>query len=107
MKIKTGDNVRVRAGKDKGKEGKVLQTFPKLNRIVVEGINTAVRHLRRARGTKGQKISFPSPIHVSNVLLISPKSGAAGRVGRKRIEKDGKSRSIRVLKVKGSTEDIE
>jgi len=107
MKIKSGDNVRVMAGKDKGKEGKVLQVFPKHNRVVVEGINTATRHLRASRGNKGQKISFPSPIHLSNVQLVSPKSGKVGRVGYKRIEKDGKARTIRVLRVKGAAEDIE
>ncbi len=108
MKLKTGDKVRIIAGKEKGKEGVVLQVFPKLERVVVEGANVLTRHLR-ARGSKnpGQKIRFPSPLHVSNVELISGKSGKAGRVGYKFIEKDGIKKKIRVLRSKGKTEDIE
>ena len=107
MKIKTGDKVRVIAGKDKGKEGEVLQVFSN-TRIVVEGANIMKRHLRSGkRGTKGQIIEFPSPIHVSNLKLISPKTGRIGRVGYKFIDRDGKPKKIRVLRVKGSSEDLE
>lgn len=108
MNIKTGDKVRILTGKDKGKEAKVLQVFPKLGRVVVEAMNMATRHLRgRGRDAKGQKISFPSPIQVSNLMLISPKSGKTGRVGVKFIEKEGKQIKVRVLRTKGKTEDIE
>ena len=107
MHIKTGDKVRVRAGKDKGKEGVVLQVFPKLNRAVVEGINLLTKHLRKQGNRVGQKIQFPSPLYASNLSLISPKSGKTGRVGYKRIEKEGKSMKIRVIKSKGQSEDIE
>lgn len=108
MKIKTGDLVRVMAGKDKGKQGKVLQVFPALNRVVVEGLNLAVRHLRsRRRGEAGQKITFPAPVHISNVQLVSPKSGQAGRVGWKTIERDSKKLKVRVIRRRGFTEDIE
>ena len=108
MKIKTGDIVRVITGKDKSKQGKVLQVFPKLDRVVVEGLNQAVRHLRsRRRGEAGQKITFPSPLHVSNLQLISPKSGNSGRVGKKIIEKAGKKTAVRVIRRRGTSEDIE
>lgn len=108
MKLKTGDMVRLLAGKDKGKQGKVLQVFPKLERVVVEGLNLAIRHLRsRRRGEAGQKISFPAPVHFSNVQLVSPKSGNSGRVGWKLIEKAGKKNKVRVIRRKGTTEDIE
>jgi len=108
MKIKTGDKVRVIAGKDKGKEGAVLQVFPKLERVVVEGVNILTRHLRaRGSAAPGQKIRFPSPLHLSNVKLVSGKSGKAGRVGYKFIEKEGTKIKIRVLHAKGKTEDIE
>jgi large subunit ribosomal protein L24 len=106
MKIKTGDNVRVLAGKDKGKQGKVMQVFPKLERIVVEGVNLATRHLRGGRGQQGQKISFPAPMHLSNVALVSDKTGKTGRVGYKFLDKDGKKKKVRVLRVKGQSEDI-
>jgi len=71
LHIKTGDEVVVIAGKDKGKRGKVLQTFPKLNRIVIEGVNQTKRHLRsRREGTPGQIVEYSMPIHASNVQLI-------------------------------------
>jgi len=58
----------VTTGKDKGKIGKVLQTFPKLKRVVVEGVNVTKRHLKsRRKEEAGQVIEFPMPIHVSNV----------------------------------------
>jgi large subunit ribosomal protein L24 len=106
MKIKTGDNVRVIAGKDKGKEGKVLQTFPKIERVVVENVNLMTRHLRAQKGkqAKGSKIKFPSPIHVSNLQVVG-KTGS-GRVGYRFLEKDGKRTKVRTIKVKGKTEDL-
>ena len=107
MNIKTGDKVRVMAGKDKGKEGTVLQVFPKLERAVVEGVNIMTKHLRKQGNRAGQKIEFPSPIHVSNLQVVSAKTGKVGRIGYKRIEKEGKSTKIRVIRSKGQTEDIE
>ncbi len=71
LRIKSGDMVKIIAGKDKGKTGKVMQVFPKLNRVVVEGANVAKRHLKsRQSGAKGQIIEFSMPIHASNVLPI-------------------------------------
>ncbi|PJA45278.1 50S ribosomal protein L24 [Candidatus Uhrbacteria bacterium CG_4_9_14_3_um_filter_50_9] len=107
MKIKTGDNVRILAGKDKGKEGKVLQVFPEMNRVVVEGINMLTKHLKSRGDRPGQKIQFAAPLHVSNLQLISTKSGKTGRVGYKVVEKDGAKKKIRVIHSKGATEDIE
>ncbi len=108
MKIKTGDSVRVIAGKEKGKDGKIVQVFLSKNRVVVEGLNLMTRHLKGTRGERtGQKIQFSSPIHVSNVQLISAKSGATGRIGYKIIERDGSKEKIRILRKKGGAEDIE
>ncbi|MCI0479475.1 50S ribosomal protein L24 [Candidatus Uhrbacteria bacterium] len=79
FRIKTGDIVKIIAGKDKGKTGKVLQTFPKLNRVVVEGVNVSKRHLRaRKSGEKGQTVEFSMPLHASNVLPVTD-SGATVR----------------------------
>lgn len=76
MNIKTGDQVIVTTGKHADKKGKVLQTFPKLSRVVVEGVNLTKRHLKsRQTGVKGQTVEFPMPIHVSNVQLV----GADGK----------------------------
>ncbi len=107
MKIKTGDNIRVIAGKDKGKEGKVLQVFPVLERVVVEGLNLMTKHLKKHGSQPGQKIQFPSPLHISNVQLISSKTGTKGRVGYKVIENEGVKSKIRVMRKKGAVEDIE
>jgi len=71
LRIKTGDIVKVIAGKDKGKTGKVVQVFPKLNRVVVQGVNQSKRHLRsRQSGQKGQIIEFSMPIHASNAMPL-------------------------------------
>jgi large subunit ribosomal protein L24 len=107
MKIKTGDKVRVLTGKDRNKEGKVIQVFPVINRVVVEGINILTKHMKGRGEHAGQKIQFPSPIHVSNVQLISEKTGNNGRIGYKEIDVDGTKKKIRVLRKKGATEDIE
>lgn len=80
MKLKTGDRVIVMAGKDKGKTGKITQTFPGIDKVVVEGVNQMTKYLRRQRGTAGQKVSFTGPIHVSNVMLVDPKTSKPTRV---------------------------
>jgi len=68
MHIKKGDNVIVLAGKDKGKKGKVVRAFPKLNKVVVEGINVLKKHQRpRKSNERGQVVNISMPIHASNV----------------------------------------
>ena len=81
MRIKTGDTVKVIAGKDKGKTGTVLRTLPKEDRVVVEGLNIAKKHVKPSQAGQGGIEEFPAPIHVSNVKLVDPKSGEATRVG--------------------------
>ncbi len=67
-RIKTGIEVKVLAGKDRGKTGKVLQVFPKLERVVVEGVALTKRHVRsRTSGEPGRVVEFSMPIHLSNV----------------------------------------
>ncbi len=84
IRIKAGDHVKVMVGKDRGKTGKVVQTFPKLNRVVVEGVNLMKRHLRTKRqGEKGQVIEFAMPIHISNVLPL----GDDGKARRHRVHR--------------------
>ena len=68
MKIKTGMTVTVTAGKDKGKSGKIVQVFPKKNKVVIEGVNVIKKHMRsRKQGEPGQRIELSYPIHASNV----------------------------------------
>jgi len=70
MKIKVGDNVKVLAGKDKGKEGKVTKTLKKDNKVIVEGINMVKKHVKpRGMNEVGSIIDVEAPIHASNVKL--------------------------------------
>jgi large subunit ribosomal protein L24 len=87
MKIKRNDKVKILAGKDKGKEGQVLQIFVEKNKASIEGLNLLIKHLRpRRQGEKGQRIEFPSPMDISNLMLICPKCGKGTRVGFKTVE---------------------
>jgi len=100
MKIKKNDNVAVISGKDKGKSGKVLRAMPKADKLLIESINIIKRHQRpRKQGEKGQILQMPSPIHVSNVMLICPKCSKPTRVGY-RLEGGGK---LRICKKCGGT----
>lgn len=87
MNIRTGDNVKVMTGKDRGKTGKIIQVFPALARVVAQGVNERTKHIRtRKGGEKGQKVQFFSPIAVANVMLVCPKCGKPTRVGMKVVE---------------------
>lgn len=71
MRLKKGDTVKVLTGKDRGKQGKIIQVFPKAQRVVVEGINVYKRHLRQRReNEKGQRVEFFAPLHASNVTKV-------------------------------------
>lgn len=100
MNIKKNDKVTIIAGKDKGKTGKVLQVFIKEDRVSVEGLNLAVKHLRpRREGEKGQRIEFPAPIQASNLMLVCSKCGKATRVGHEvKQSADNKTIKSRVCK---------
>ena len=70
MTIKKNDNVIILAGKDKGKTGKVVKSFPRDNKVIVEGLNLVKKHMRpRKEGQKGQVVDQAMPIDVSNVAL--------------------------------------
>ena len=82
MKIKKGNQVEITAGKDSGKRGEVLYVFPRLEKIVVKGVNIMKRHVRAKRdGEKGQRIEKEAPLHVSNVMLVCPHTNALTRIG--------------------------
>ena len=95
MKVRTGDNVKVIAGRERGKSGKVMQVFPKENTVVVEKLNVRTRHLRARGSSKGQRVEFSAPISAANVMLICPKCAAPTRTGRAKLA-DGKK--VRVCK---------
>lgn len=84
MRIKKGDSVKVIAGKDRGKTGKVLRTFPKDERVVVEGVNIVTKHQKPQGPAKPGGINkTEAPIHVSNVMYLDAKTKKASRVGYK------------------------
>ena len=94
-KIKKGDTVVVRSGKDKGRSGAVLQVLPKEDKVVVAGVNIAVRH-RKASQTnpQGGIDRSEAPMHISKVSVADPKDGKATRV---RFEtRDGKKVRVAV-----------
>lgn len=81
MKIKTGDTVKVVRGKDRGKTGKVSQVLPAMQKVVIDGVNKMVKHMRPTKkGEKGQRIDFFSPVNAPNVSLICPKCNKPTRV---------------------------
>jgi large subunit ribosomal protein L24 len=104
MKIKKGDSVEVRSGKDAGKRGRVLRIDRDRERVVVEGVNMIKRHTRPnpQKRIQGGIVEREAPIHVSNVMIVSPDSGRPTRVGFKKLD-DG--RKVRVSKVDGAILD--
>lgn len=99
MKIKKGDKIKIISGKDKGKEGKVLQVLAEKKKIVVESLNLVVKHVRpRKEGEKGQRIQFPAPLTASNVLLVCSKCNKPTRVGYKILENKKKVRLCKQCK---------
>jgi large subunit ribosomal protein L24 len=86
IKLKKGDKVVVTAGADKGKEGSVLEVIAEKNRIVIEGVNIRKRHTKPTNDNPGGINEITASIHVSNVMLLDPKTGEATRVGRKEVD---------------------
>ncbi|WP_322489440.1 50S ribosomal protein L24 [Chloroflexus sp.] len=102
MHVKTGDEVLVIAGKDKGRRGKIKYALPAVNRVVVEGLNIVKRHQKpRGPGRAGGIIEMEAPLHASNVMLICPSCGRASRTGKRFLEETdhkGRPRKVRYCK---------
>lgn len=81
MKIRSGDTVAIIAGKEKGKSGRVLRVIHSQNRVVVEGLNMRVRHIKRTPQQAGQRVQFEAALAISNVMLVDPKTKKPTRVG--------------------------
>lgn len=87
MKVKVGDNVKIIAGKDKGKEGKVIKTLKNDNKVVVEGINIVKKHSKPSNTNEnGGIFDIEAPIHVSNVKVITA-SDAKVKTAKKAVKK--------------------
>jgi large subunit ribosomal protein L24 len=103
MHVKKGDTVQVITGRDKGKVGEILQTLPKLSKVVVKGVNVKTKHVKpQQEGETGQIVTFEAPIHSSNVMLYSNKQKVASRICYT-FNSDG--RKVRMLKKTGEIID--
>ncbi|MBN2730887.1 MAG: 50S ribosomal protein L24 [Balneolaceae bacterium] len=108
LHIKKGDDVKIIAGNEKGKEGRVLAVFPAKERVLVEGINMRVHHDKPTQDNpQGGRIERESAVHVSNVMVIDPTTGEPTRTGRKYIEGDANSKGRWVRYSKDSGEIID
>ncbi len=94
MKLKTGDKVVVTSGSNKGREGKITKILDE--KVIVEGVNIVKKHLKpKNNNGNGEIVEMEAPIHVSNVMLLDPKTKKPTKV---RIEKDSKGKKIRISK---------
>lgn len=106
MKVKVGDNVKILAGKDKGKEGKVIRTLKLENKVVVEGINIVKKHSKPTNtNDKGGIFDIEAPIHVSNVKVVENKKETKP-VAKKKESKEVKT-SKNTTKAKATKENKE
>lgn len=96
LHIKKGDTVQVITGNDKGSTGRVLRVDPAKGKVVVQGLNTARKHVRPSRkNPQGGRITVEQPMHISNVLPVNPKSSAGSRV-RYKAQADGSKKRVSV-----------
>lgn len=97
MKFKVGDVVLVTGGKDKGKQAKITRVIPQKERVVVEGVNMYVKHIKPIQGRAGEKVRRERPLPTANVAIINSETGKVDRIGYKEV--DGKK--VRVFKKTG------
>lgn len=97
MKIRAGDTVLVISGKDKGKTGQVLRILQGKNRVIVSDINMRTKHIKGNPQRPGEIVKYEAAIHLSNVMIVDPKTKKPTRVGYK-VEK---GRKVRVAKLSG------
>ena len=106
MKIKKGDTVVVLAGKDRGREGKVIAAYPSRRRVLVQGVNIIRKNTKvnfqGARGAKeGGIVTQEAPIHVSNVALVDPDTKKPARAGYRIDEADDSQAKVRISRASG------
>jgi large subunit ribosomal protein L24 len=118
MKVKKGDLVHILSGKDRGKQGRVVEARPREGRVLVENLNLVRRHTRprpmrdanRMGGTQiipGGIIEKPSPLDVSNVMVVCPVCNTPTRVGMQVKETKGEQVTVRVCKREGCGQEID
>jgi large subunit ribosomal protein L24 len=102
-KIRKGDRVVVTTGRDKGKKGEVIKVFPKEDRALVSGVNMVKRHQRQTQRLQGGIVHKESPVHLSNIAHVDPKTGEPTRVGFKIL---GDGRKVRFARKSGEVIDV-
>lgn len=111
-KIKKGDQVIVISGRDKGKTGRVLEVLKDSDRLVVEGVQRVTKHTKVGQSQRGARTggieTVEAPIHVSNVMIVDPESKKGTRVGYRleQVERDGRTKTVRIRVAKRSGKDI-
>ena len=111
-KIKKGDLVVVISGRDKGEQGRVLEVLTESQRVVVDGVQRVTKHTKIGRSQRGTNTggieTIEAPLHISNVMLVDPETKKGTRVGYRteQVERDGRSRTVRVRVAKRSGKDI-
>lgn len=106
--IRKGDLVEVISGKYKGERGQVLEVWPKRDQVLVEGINLVVKHEKvrmTDKGREGGLIEIEAPLHVSNVMIVDPKTSNPVRLGIQIAEDGTKQRVTRGKRASGSVVD--
>jgi large subunit ribosomal protein L24 len=118
MKIRQGDLVQILAGKDRGKQGRIIEASPRNGRVLVENLNVVTRHTRPrpmrdsnrmggAQMTPGGRIEKAAPVDVSNVMLVCPVCGLPTRVGMKEKVVKGETVRVRVCKRDGCGQEVD
>jgi len=111
-KIKKGDLVLVISGRDRGKQGRVLQVLSETQRVVVEGVQRVTKHVKVGQSQRGTRTggieTIEAPIHISNVSVVDAETKKGTRVGYRteEIERDGRTKTVRVRVAKRSGKDI-
>jgi large subunit ribosomal protein L24 len=99
LNVKKGDNVQVITGKDKGAKGRVIQSHPETERVLVEGVNRVKRHTKVTQTSRGAQsggiVVQEAPVHVSNVMVVCPNCDKPSRLGHRH---NDEGRSVRVCR---------
>ncbi|MDD2435342.1 MAG: 50S ribosomal protein L24 [Bacilli bacterium] len=95
MNFKTGDKVVVIAGKDRGKEGKIISILKNENKVVIEGVNMIKKHVKPDGQNAGSIVEREAPIHASNIMILDPKTKKGTRIGH---TIDKKNNKVRICK---------